>query len=295
MKVLFNKKLLSHNIDSPYEGSYRIESFLEGAHETEANGEQYLSLVHTPEYINYIRESCQSGSNIAEVKLSEDTYQAACISVGLAVKASQTCDFAIVRPPGHHAGIDNTSGFCLFNNIAIAVQKLVNEGKRVLLIDMDGHHGDGTQSIFYNSDKVLYCSIHQMNSFPFTGLIFEIGSESGVGHNLNIPLAAGSGDDKYLEALDKCIEAGKKFKPHVVAVSAGFDGFEGDRLLDLNYSLTAFYETGSRLRKSFKRVFAVLEGGYHGHVKECVDQFVEGVNHAAQPPKITWDDDMAIG
>lgn len=295
MNILFNKKFLNHNITSQYEGSYRLAGFMDQAVESEFDGEPFLSLVHSQEYIDYIKGACQSGALLAEVKLTPETYDAACLAVGVSIKAAEQEDFAVVRPPGHHAGRSKTSGFCLFNNMAIAAQKLANEGKSVLIIDIDGHHGDGTQSIFYGSGKVFYCSIHQMNTFPYTGLIFEIGKEEGCGKTLNIPLPEGSGDKEFLKALDKCIRAGRDFQPDIVGISAGFDGYGADKLLDLTYSQKAFYECGYRLRKCFKSVFAVLEGGYHDEVKLCVDKLVEGVNIASRPPKITWDDNMAIG
>ena len=295
MKILFNKQFLNHNINSRYEGSYRLSGFLEQSVETELNGEPFLPLVHTSEYIDYIRGQCNSEAMLAEVKLSPSTYEAACQAVGLSVKASEQEDFAVVRPPGHHAGRSQTSGFCLFNNMAIAAQRLVNEGKKVFILDIDGHHGDGTQDIFYDSGKVLYCSIHEMNTFPFTGLIYEIGKKEGQGRTLNIPVPEGSGDKEFLKALDKCLRAGRNFQPDIVGVSAGFDGYEGDRLLNLNYSLKAFYECGYRIRKCFPHVFGVLEGGYHEDLKLCVEKFVEGVNIASRPPRITWDENMAIG
>ncbi len=294
MKVLFNRIFLDHNIDSPFEGKYRMEGFTD-IEDTVEDGEHYLSLVHSREYIDYIRQACENEQVIAEISLNPMSYKAACQAVGLAVKAAESGDFAVIRPPGHHAHRDKASGFCLFNNVAIAAQKLVNEGKKVFILDIDGHHGDGTQSIFYDCRQVFFCSIHQQNTYPFTGTFMEIGKGEGIGTTLNIPIPEKSGEKEFLKVIDKAIVAAQNFKPDVIAVSAGFDGYRKDRLLSLNFTLHAYYECGYKLRKAFKNVFAVLEGGYHPDLKECVDMFVEGVNIGAKPTKFTWNNELSIG
>lgn len=295
MKVLFHKKFLEHNIDSDSEGAYRLLSFMDAYEAPSVMGEPYLNLVHSERYIEYIREACEKGDYVAEVNLTPASYEAACLAVGMTIRASEQGDFAVVRPPGHHAGREKASGFCFFNNIAIAVQKLVNEGKRVFIFDIDGHHGDGTQSIFYDTDRVLYCSIHQHYAFPYTGFPDETGTGAGAGFTHNFPLISGCGDKEFLIAVDKAIALGRSFNPDVVAVSAGFDAYYKDKLLGLQVSQRAFYETAFRTRRAFKNVFAVLEGGYHNDLKECIDSFVEGIHKGALPPVLKWDTDMSIG
>lgn len=295
MKVLFHKKFLEHNIDSDSEGAYRILSFMDTYEAPAVNGEPFLNLVHTERYIEYIREACEHGDYVAEVHLGPSSYEAACMAVGMTIKASEDGDFALVRPPGHHAGRERAAGFCFFNNIAIAAQKLADEGKKVFIFDIDGHHGDGTQSIFYDSDQVLYCSIHQHYAYPFTGFPEETGEGAGIGFTQNFPLIAGSGDKEFLEATDKAINIARSFKPDVVAVSAGFDAYYKDKLLALQVTQRGFYECAFRLRRAFPNIFAVLEGGYHNEIKECVDMFVEGIHNGAKPPVLKWDTDMSIG
>ena len=295
MKVLFHKKFLEHNIDSDSEGAYRILSFADSYEAPEFDGEPYLTLVHTERYVKEIRRACESGDILAEINLTPDSWTAACLAAGLTIKASETDDFAVVRPPGHHAGREKAAGFCLFNNIAIATQKLVDEGKRVFIFDFDGHHGNGTQSIFYHTNKVLYCSIHQHYAYPFTGFPDETGEGDGRGFTQNFPLIAGSGDKEYLAAVDKAIRRGRDFRPDIVAVSAGFDGYYKDNLLGLDISARAFYETAFRLRRAFPHIFATLEGGYHADVKMLVDRFIEGIQNGAQPPALKWDVEMSIG
>lgn len=279
MKTLFNKLFLEHNPECEFEGAYRIKDFCDQPDAQAIDGEKYLELIHTKRYIRKIKNACQCKSTIAEIKLSPKSFEAACLAVGLTIIASEQNDFAVVRPPGHHAGVERASGFCLFNNIAIATQKLVNEGKKVFILDIDGHHGDGTQSIFYRTNKVFFCSIHQKDTFPGSGMPKETGKDSGRGYTLNLPLPADSGDKEFLSAVDLAIRQAKKFNPDIVGVSAGFDGYTKDKLLDLNYSLDAYYECGYRLSRHFDNIFAVLEGGYHDDIKKCVDKFILGCNN----------------
>jgi len=278
MDILFNSKFLLHNEESFAEGRYRIESFVSQTREVDSNGEPYITLVHSESHLNLVREACKNYQVMAEVSLTPDSYQAACSAVGLAIMAAEQGAFAVIRPPGHHAKKDRADGFCLFNNIAIASQKLVNEGRKVFILDIDGHHGDGTQAIFYESDQVLFCSIHQQFAYPWSGESHETGKGDGAGYTMNFPLHEGSGDKELLESVDKAIERAMEFKPDAVGVSAGFDGYIDDRLLGLNYTLDGYYQCGKRLSQSFDHIFAVLEGGYHMDIKKCVEQFIRGVN-----------------
>ncbi|MCF8228915.1 MAG: hypothetical protein K9G58_15715 [Bacteroidales bacterium] len=294
MKILFNKKFLKHNPDSLFEGSYRIKGF-QDIEDTEANGEEFLSLIHTTDYINKFKYLCNKNDYLAEVKLSKDTWEAALTAVGLSVLASDQGDFAAVRPPGHHAYSDRSEGFCFFNNIAIATQRLVNMGKKVLIIDFDAHHGNGIQELFYRTDRVMYASIHQLYTYPMSGFPEQSGEGAGAGYTLNYPLMLNCGDKEFMQALDKLLIRGNEFCPDAVAVAAGFDGYHGDRMLNLNYTENLFFNIGFKIRRNFSHVFAVLEGGYHEDIRKLTDNFIEGVNKGAKPPKIQWDDNMAIG
>lgn len=296
MKILFNKKFLDHNKKSEAEGAYRISEFTD-IEDTTTDGEQWIKLVHPETYRESIKKACDNYELLAEVELTPESYEAACLSVGITVQASQDSDFAVVRPPGHHAQSEKAAGFCLFNNLAIATKKLVNEGKKVFLIDIDGHHGDGTQAIFYDENRVMFCSIHQQNAYPFTGHVIETGEGEGIGFTYNFPIIPGKGDKDFFEKIDKTINLAREFKPDIIGVSAGFDGYEHDKILQLNYSQHAFYECAYRIKKAFRTtpMFAVLEGGYHKDIRMLVDAFVEGVNNGAKPPKMRYNEDMAIG
>ncbi|MDD5571792.1 MAG: histone deacetylase [Bacteroidales bacterium] len=277
MDILFHKKFFMHNPFDAGEGAYRIQDFNRWEKDTEIDGEKFITLVHEEKYREFFKKCCHRHKMLAEVTTSPETYEAACLAVGAAIHASENNAFAVVRPPGHHARRNFAAGFCFLNNIAIATQKLVNEGKKVFILDIDGHHGDGTQSIFYTSPDVLYCSVHQVFAYPMSGYENEIGEGEGEGYTMNFPLLAGSGDRELLASVDKAIMKAEEFKPDVVGVSAGFDGYEKDMLLNLCYTLNGYYEVGFRLSRSFKNIFAVLEGGYHRDVRQCIEHFVEGV------------------
>lgn len=246
----------------------------------------YLPLVHSAAYIERIRAACAQGAAIdGDTQTSVGSWEAALAGVSLSMQAAEHGDFALVRPPGHHAHADRTGGFCLFNNIAIATQRLVEEdGKRVAIIDIDGHCGDGTASIFYESDQVLVLSVHQYPAFPATGFINELGAGKGLGNTIHVPLPPGAADDILLDALQHFLPIVEQFAPDTVGISAGFDGHWADPLLQLNYSDHGFFQTGELLRNRFPHLFAVLEGGYNREaLPGAVDAFLAGINNAPHP------------
>jgi acetoin utilization deacetylase AcuC-like enzyme len=199
-------------------------------------------LVHTERLFNEVLATQEQGRTY----LDEDTVtssgsaEAALLAIGAVLSSAESVlerdvatAFAFVRPPGHHAKPDKAMGFCLFNNVAVAAQHLIrNHGlERVLIVDFDLHHGNGTQKAFYTSPEVLYISTHQWPHYPGTGTLDETGKETGRGFTLNIPLPAGMGDAEFTHLYREIIgPVGREFRPQFVLVSAGFDAHHKDPL-----------------------------------------------------------------
>ncbi|OGG03555.1 histone deacetylase [Candidatus Gottesmanbacteria bacterium RBG_16_37_8] len=280
MKIIYNRIFLEHNNPSHPENNSRLGAFISLPQTAIENGEKYLTLVHTRDYIEKIKSASENESWLdGDTYTSKGSFKAASFCVGASIYASQTSGFALVRPPGHHAHINRASGFCLFNNIAIACQNLINMGKKVLILDIDGHLGDGTEEFFYRSNRVLYLSLHQYPAYPFFGTTNQIGDGQGIGYTINLPLPPGSADDVYLCAFNFLIPIARQFQPDIVAVSAGFDTFRKDSLLNLKLSLSIYHLLGKIIADNFSSVFAVLEGGYNREfLPQCIFNFVDGIN-----------------
>ena len=279
MEPIYNNVFLKHDTGMHPENAKRIEQL--GFPETDLpDAESLLSLFHTEQYISHVKKVGEKGGLLdPDTFISTGSYESAVCAVGATILAAEKGGFAIVRPPGHHAHPDRSSGFCIFNSIGIAVQKLVDEGKRVLIFDFDGHLGDGTMKYFYSSDQVMYWSLHQYPAFPGAGSVEERGEGKGEGFTINVPLPKGAGDDIYMDALRRTLPFAKRFSPDVVAISAGFDAHQHDLLLDLRLSLNTFYDIGKMIREEFDCFFATLEGGYNVEtLKKCIHNFLDGVN-----------------
>ncbi len=234
-------------------------------------------MVHTEEYVEYLREYSKIGGIIDwDTNIPVGVFERALLAVGGALRAVEAVlkgevdnAFAMVRPPGHHAKPYTGAGFCYFNNVAIAVKWLLKKGiKRVLILDWDAHHGDGTQEIFYEDDRVLYISTHQMPLYPGTGYPEEVGDGRGEGYTINIPLPPGTSDAEYLTVFDEIIKpVAFEFEPEFIIISAGQDNHFTDPITDLALTARGYAELMRRaveISKELcdKRLAAVLEGGY---------------------------------
>ena len=249
----------------------------------EAATPEQLARVHEPAYIDIARMACEEGFSFIgskETKISPDSYHAATLAAGAAIGA---CDavldgrvrraFCAVRPPGHHAERDQAMGYCLFNNVAVAAEHLVQEHglQRIAIVDFDVHHGNGTQHAFEERRDVFYVSIHERPGsllFPGTGEEREEGRGAGLGFNLNIPMKWGSRDEDYRQAFaEKLIPALDGYRPEFVLVSAGFDALMWDNaahisLVPESYGWMTRELVAAAERHAGGRLVSVLEGGY---------------------------------
>jgi acetoin utilization deacetylase AcuC-like enzyme len=237
-----------------------------------------IARVHDPEYIKSVRETAEQGGGWLDwdTAVSPHSYEAALLAAGSGLMAVDDAletgrlAFMLVRPPGHHATYSRGMGFCLFNNIAVAAAYAVEELglERVLIVDWDVHHGNGTQAAFYEDPRVLFFSVHQGGHYPGTGLVKEVGSGAGVGYTVNVPLRAGEGDAAVVMAFSSLLlPLARTFKPQLLLVSAGYDGQLGDPLGDLRFSKASFQWMAAQLKELAGDVGAAgplcfLEGGY---------------------------------
>ncbi len=295
MRIIYDPKIIKHNSqDLNGEGSYRLKGIEKIAVplDLKFDVEEDIKRIHTESLLRKIKGHCKNRVPLAEVIPDTNTLDAIYDSVRLVIYASEHNDLAITRPPGHHASKDTASGFCFVNNMAIATQRMVDQGKKVCIIDIDGHHGDGTERIFYTSNKVLLCSVYQEYGFPhIKSPLTRIGKGVGKGLNLSLPIPAGSGDDIFLESIKFFEKYIVSFNPDIIGISAGFDGYGKDRLLRLNYSLAGYKEAGLAIRKLGYPVFGVLEGWYHEEVVECIESLVNGLNGISSEDSLTNSDE----
>jgi len=282
MQLIYNKIFLEHKTTDHPECPERLLAFSDIEQSEIENGERYLKLIYDESYIEKIKNASKQEINLdADTYTNEKSYEVACYAVGAAIKAAKKNNFALCRPPGHHATANKAMGFCLFNNIAIACKWLNERGKKVFIIDIDSHSGNGTQDIFYNTDKVIFLSIHQFPAYPGTGWVNEFGEGRGKYYTINVPVPPYTSDDLFVDILSKIIPViREQYKPDIVAVSAGFDGHKDDPLLQLNLTTNSYYEVGKLLSSNFKNIFACLEGGYKTDVlPHCVSAFLMGINN----------------
>lgn len=276
-KIIFSEECLAYgswHIESPERVRVAYEILKEKGYEfltPEPAAEEDLLKVHDAEYVWALKKGLVED---ADTPAYENIFEYAKLAAGGAILAAKVRGFSLMRPPGHHAGKCGaalgayTRGFCYLNNIAIAVKHL---NKPTLILDVDGHHGNGTQEIFMGEEKVTYISVHRHPHYPGTGYTSEANC-------LNFPLWADCGGEVYLKTLDEALSKIDASKFEVLAVSVGFDTHAGD-LASLGLKENDYREIGKRIAALNKPTFFVLEGGYSGqNIGRDVDALLKGFN-----------------
>lgn len=241
---------------------------------------ELIALIHDPDYIEEVRVGCQRGARYMhspDTPVCPRSYEVARLAVGGVLAAIDAVmngrvqnAFCTIRPPGHHAVRDRAMGFCLFNNVAIGARYLQREHGvgRVLIIDWDVHHGNGTQAAFYDDPTVFYFSVHQYPFYPGTGSEAERGAGPGLGYTLNVPLRAGSGDEEYVRVFEEILRPkAEEFDPDFVLISAGFDPHFNDPIGGMRVTPQGFGKLTEIVKGIAEdscegKLVSALEGGY---------------------------------
>ena len=260
MKIVFNEKCLRYTFPFHPETPERVEKIKSALEElgfafvkAEKIEEKLLLKVHERDFVEKLKKKEYFDADTPRLE-----FDYALLSASCAVKAARVCGFSLSRPPGHHAGRNFLGGFCYLNNLAIALESVRGEGEKAVILDLDAHHGNGTENIFLGNENVLYVSLHQHPLYPGTG-------RESRRNCINFPLPPYTGGNLYLKTLQKALEIARKFSPAIFAVSLGFDTYERDSLSQLLLKESDFKYIGklvSEFAGNAKRFFLVLEGGY---------------------------------
>ena len=277
-KGILNQETLDANLNNNHELKGKIDVF-----EPEKASREDILRVHSESYLEHLKSFCSSGGGYLDFDtvVSEDSYNIAKLAAGGAITASKLVlngyksAYSLARPPGHHATKERAMGFCLFNNIAVAIEylKKYNGIKKFMILDIDAHYGNGTAEIYFKDPNVLYISIHQdpRTIFPGSGFIEEIGNGNGEGFNMNIPMPPGSTSQDYIYILKRLLEpVANNFDADFYFLEVGFDAHRDDPLSRMNLD-DEFYPwiTSEMMKIAFKMVL-IFEGGYNlGALSRC--------------------------
>jgi acetoin utilization deacetylase AcuC-like enzyme len=262
-----------------------------------------LTAVHPERYVRGIEELCLGGGGAidSDTFVVEASYEAALRAAGGAVRlvdvllgGEAPSGFSALRPPGHHAEPARAMGFCLFDNVAVAAQHALDAHglERVLVVDWDVHHGNGTNAAFHASPNVLFVSLHEWPLYPGTGPASDVGSGAGTGYTVNLPVSAGAGDAVYASLLEHVVAPlARAYEPQLVLISAGFDAHRDDPLADVELTEDGFAALAGTLRRLAAElevpIGGVLEGGYDLRALAASTAATLRVLTAADPPTVS--------
>lgn len=290
--LVLDDRYLEHHISTPSpENPERIRNLASVVREQFAHRSQIISgreaqlseieLIHSRFYIDQLQEHSVQDDPFSYDKdtylMDRSIYTAqlaagGCLEVADRLMARELdAAFAMIRPPGHHAEPGRGMGFCVFNNVSIVAEYLRKQYglHRILIIDFDAHHGNGTQDAFYETDEVLVMSLHQKDIFPFSGKAIETGAGKGLGYNINIPVFTQFGDQEYTFLLGRLLQVvTEQYLPQIILVSAGYDGHEDDTMSGTTLSTEWFGKATTLIQQAADevcdgRLLMVLEGGYN--------------------------------
>jgi acetoin utilization deacetylase AcuC-like enzyme len=273
--------------------------------EAPAASEEQLLRVHPREYVEQVRTFSSRGQAFdMDTPTSPGSYEAAlraaggaCALVEALMSGRERTGFSALRPPGHHAEPALAMGFCLFANVAIAARHALDAlgAERVLVLDWDVHHGNGTNAIFHASPEVLFVSIHQWPFWPGTGALDDVGEGEGAGYSINLPVPGGTGEATFLSLLEHIVEpAARGYRPDLILISAGYDAHRDDPLGGLRLETSSFGTMASRVRALGEElgapVGAVLEGGYDlGALSSSVAATMSALENGPLAPEVPRD------
>lgn len=282
--IIYSPRYMEHNMRGHPENSWRLDGIWEvldrknirgkiSVIEPKSASEKDILRVHSQNHHDLVKNVAGKGGGWLDpdTYVNPVSYEIALLAAGGMITAidslgeSNKYAFCIVRPPGHHATRERPMGFCLFNNIAVGAAYALEKktAKKVLIFDIDVHHGNGTQDIFYGDERICFISLHQSPHYPGTGSMTETGEGKGKGITINIPLPGGTSHKDYLEIIDRgCIPIINQFTPDLILVSAGFDTNYMDPLGGFNLNESTYFEIGKRLKETGVPTIFTLEGGY---------------------------------